>query len=925
MVRSRVVAGAVLIAAAVFCGASYGWTGAGTWADSVSDVGNCPMGVPMGGIGGGNFNFLPNGLYNETWVYTPADAQLPPTCYAFEKRGATTFYATLQNAGSMTTTYTGYWPTVFMRYKQTGMYDSVALKCFSPIVTGAGIASDNMLSSLPIAIYKFTLTNNSASTDTAAIALSNEANSSSVLVNGRVAGIKSGTVCVMADTAKVNAADSITCGSSTTTFTTTGMLNNAGSGVIAKRVVVGPNSSRTITFCVSWTSVQGGYYSNYFTDAQALAEYGRDSAVVLEALVDNWHNKILNSNLPSWLQDLVINCLHVYNCMTQWTTTSQNGVTGYGMAESMNSGNFGTNDQAYHAHFALSCFAPQAEWSQVARMTSSEQSNGLFDHLYGESGTDYRVDVGPKFILETYKVYQWTGNTTQLKALYTNMANAITGMGTLTTATSDGIPDDNDFTTFDNPQSDGWVIPSKEYEADLYLSALKAMVNVAGVAGTGAEATTYQTTFNTVSTAFERANSATFANSGFWDSTDASYQGKLGYYTASTDMATSSVTGTKSATGTIGKAVWDEGLIGQWCADVCGLGPLHPESRIESTLSFTSDACLDHSNPPSYSLMMSLPSTNCSTTPPTGNFFDGEDGYCTYASYGAGGLCTAFQHNQPDVSMRALQAFWNDTYSKWVRVWDVPCKLTVAGNGTDWGLDRYMNPPACFGALFGITGFSIDVNAKILRLKPSLPTSAPYAMDSLVAGPLINPISCGTVDYKTVTTSTPNYQRFVIRFDNPMQFNTFYTKNLYAANVAINKPAVGGSPVTGATIAVNPADASEYQITFGTPLTIDANGVLIEVGTSTVGVDHLAQPAKPVFGIGVNMKSGMISYTLPQANNVAVTLVNPKGESFTLLRGEMAAGSHTLFHDWTKASTGVYFLKIRAGEMQETKEVVNVR
>jgi hypothetical protein len=198
-------------------------------------------------------------------------------------------------------------------------------------------------------------------------------------------------------------------------------------------------------------------------------------------------------------------------------------------------------------------------------------------------------------------------------------------------------------------------------------------------------------------------------------------------------------------------------------------------------------------------------------------------------------------------------------------------------------------------------------------------------MDSLVAGPLINPISCGTVDYKTVTTSTPNYQRFVIRFDNPMQFNTFYTKNLYAANVAINKPAVGGSPVTGATIAVNPADASEYQITFGTPLTIDANGVLIEVGTSTVGVDHLAQPAKPVFGIGVNMKSGMISYTLPQANNVAVTLVNPKGESFTLLRGEMAAGSHTLFHDWTKASTGVYFLKIRAGEMQETKEVVNVR
>jgi len=820
-----------------------------------------------------------------------------------------------------------------MGYKQTGMYDSVALKCFSPIVTGAGIASDNMNSSLPIAIYKFTLTNNSTSTDTAAIALSNGANSSSVLVNGRVAGIKSSTVCVMADTTKVNAADSITCGSSTTTFTTTGMLNNTGAGVIAKRVVVGPNSSRTITFCVSWTNVTNGYYTNYLTSAQGIATYGIDSAAVLEALVDNWHNKILNSNLPSWLQDLVINCLHVYNCMTQWTTTSQNGVTGYGMAESMNSGNFGTNDQAYHAHFALSCFAPQAEWSQVSNMTTSQQSNGIFDHLYQESGTDYRIDVGMKFILEAYKTYQWTGNTAELKTLYPNIKSAIAGMATQNTRTTDGLCDDSTNTsddpptTFDNPAWDGWCIPSLVYIDELYLSALKAAEKAAVVNGTTADSTGYETTFNKVSASFERANSATYANSGFWDSTDASSSGKRGYYTASTSVGlnTASQAGT-TVNADIGKAVWDGALMGQWCADVCGLGPLHPESRIESALKVTNDACLDQSNPPSYSLMMSLPNTNCSTSPPTGTFFDGEGSpYVTYLSYGAGELNTAFGHNQPDVSMRALQAFWNDMFSKYLRVYNMPCKLNVAGYGTDWGIDRYMNPPACFGALFGITGFSIDVNAKILRLKPSLPTSAQYAMDSLVSGPLINPISCGTVDYKAVTTSTPNYQRFVIRFDNPMQFNTFYTKNLYAANVAINKPAVGGSPVTGATIAVNPADASEYQITFGTPLTIDANGVLIEVGTSTVGVDHLAQPAKSAFGIAVNMKSGMISYTLPQANNVAVTLVNPKGESFTLLRGEMAAGSHTLFHDWTKASTGVYFLKIRAGEMQETKEVVNVR
>jgi hypothetical protein len=588
------------------------------------------------------------------------------------------------------------------------------------------------------------------------------------------------------------------------------------------------------------------------------------------------------------------------------------------MEESMSSsgGTIGCNDQAYHGNFALSCFAPQAEWSQVARMTSSQQPNGLFDHMFGEQGTDYRVDVGPKFILETYKVYQWTGNTAQLTTLYPDIKNAIAGMRTLNTTTTDGLCDDNYFTTFDNPQSDGWVIPSKEYEDELYIASLKAAAKTAVAAGSPADTTAYMGRYDTVSASFERATNTTYASSGLWDSTTPTVTGRLGHYTGSSNITNAN-----------GKAIWDGELIGQWAADVCGLGPIHPEYRIESSLLSIYDACLDHDNPPAYSIMMADADVNCTGPTPTGTFCNmggSPSSYITYGSYGAGELCTAFGHNQPDVSMRALQAFWNDMFSKYARVYNMPCKMSVAGNGTDWGIDRYMNPPACFAALFGITGFSIDVNAKILRLKPSLPTSAQYAMDSLVSGPLINPISCGTVDYKAVTTSTPNYQRFVIRFDNPMQFNTFYTKKLFAQNVAVVKPAAGGSPVA-ATIAVNIADTSEYQITFGSTLTIDNTGVLIEVGTSTVGVDHLAQPAKSAFGIAVNMKSGMISYTLPQANNVAVTLVNPKGESFTLLRGEMAAGSHTLFHDWTKASTGVYFLKIRAGEMQETKEVVNVR
>jgi uncharacterized protein (DUF608 family) len=902
LLKCRVIAGTVLIAVVWLCGVSYGWTCAGS-ENETNEGGNYPLGCPMGGIGAGNFNFLPSGLYNQTFVRVASDANAMPTCYAFQKRGTTVISATLQHgSGNITTTFTGYWPTVLMNYHQTTLLDSIALKCFSPIITGDGIASDNHNSSLPIAIYKFTLTNNTASYDTAAIALSNGANAT-IIKNGaatRVIGIKNGTICVMVDTAKSNASDSITCGNSTTGFTTTGLLNNGAAGYLAKRVVVGPNSSSTITFCVSWTNI-AGYYQRYSTDAQTLAAYGRDSAVSLEAKVDNWHNKILNSNVPAWFKDVTINSLYVYNCMTDWTGTT--GIGTYGMMEAMNEGNYGTNDQAYHAHFALPLFAPDAEWSQVTRMANNEAANGKFAHLY--DGSDgIRVDVGQKFILEIYRDYQWTGNTSELRLLYAKMQNAITGIRSEDTRNTDGLTDDTDMITYDNPYWDGWNIPSKEYDNELYLGALKAMIKSAVVNGTPADTTNYQNYFNTTSTSFERNTNATYVNSGYWDATN-------GYYTGSSSALN---TGIPKA-----KAVWEGMFAGQWFADLCGLGPLHPEGRIESALSFINTHMLDQRNPPCYALMMAYPDVNCSGATPTSTYF--QNSCVTYCAYPAGDLCAAFGHNRADVAFRALHAFWNDMFSKYLRVYNMPCKMTLAGNGTDWGIDRYMNSPCCLGAIFGITGFSIDYNAKILRIKPSLPTSAQYKMDSLVSGPLLNPISCGTVDYRNNTTSS--VQRFVIKFDNPMQFNTFYTKKLYGQSVSVLKPAVGGSSVA-ATIAVNPADTSEYQVTFGSTLTIDNTGVLITI-PSQVGTRY-NEPAKmtPV-EFTADMKRGTLSYVLHQRTKVNLVLVDARGIAVMRLESEENAGQHVVRPDWKNLAAGIYYAHFTAGDANSVKKLVYVK
>jgi uncharacterized protein (DUF608 family) len=912
--KGRLLAGAFFIAAVWLCGVSYGWTCAGS-ENETNSGGNYPLGCPMGGIGGGNFNLLPGGDYNTLFCLEVADKGAMPTCAAFGKRGATAASATLQNgSGGVTTTYTAYWPTVTLQYAGTGINDALSLKCFSPIIAGDGVASGNENASLPVAIFKFTFTNSSTSYDTAGIMLGNQS-TSQVSVGGSVVGMSTGTSCLMVDTAKSDPADVITCGSANTGFSTSGQLGNSGAGFLAKRVVVAPNSTRAITFCVAWTNITAGYYRNYFTSAQTMATYGRDNAASLEAKVDNWHNKILNSNLPSWLTDLAINCCHVYNSMTSWTTATSNGISGtYGMEESMSSiGNFGTNDQAYHAHFALACFAPQAEWSQVARMTSSQLSSGLFGHTYGS--TDNRSDCGQKFMLETYKIYQWTGTTANLNTLYPAIKKGIAGVITEDN-NGDGLTDDNFQTTYDNPFSSGWSFPSKEYDNELYLAALKAAINAAQATGNSGDVAAYNADFTKTSAGFERDNNATIANSGFWNTSCASSSGKTGYYTGSSNISPSASTPSK------GTCVWDAALMGQWCADVCGLGPLHPESRIESTLDVINDACVDQHNPPCYTMMMAYPNVNNTGATPTSTYFSGP--YVSYASYGPGELIGAFYHNKPDLAMRAVHSFWNQTMGKFLRVFNVPCKMTLSGAAsTDWGADRYMNPPAVFAALYGISGFSIDVNAKILRIKPSLPTSTQYKLvgDSLKAAPLINPISCGTVDYRNFASS--NYQRFFVKFDNPMTFNTFYCgKEGSTLKVAVTKSGTTVSP----TIAVNTADTSEYMVSFGgSGLSFDNTGVSIYIGNYNGSSVNAPARAIKVQDFLVNMKLGKISYSLPEGSSVKICLVNSQGSERTLFHGQQAAGNHTLGHNWKNEPLGVYYVTLTAGDSKTVKRLVRVQ
>jgi uncharacterized protein (DUF608 family) len=846
----------------------------------------------MGGIGGGNFNFQPDGKYNRTYCRVTPDTGAEPLCIAFAKQGNTVWSSDLVHAGTMTTTFTGYWPTAVMQYQQAGMPVAISLECFSPICAG-----DNKNSSLPLVVYIFTLTNNTTIADTVAIALSNAAAGTIVQNGNAIMGIKSADCCVMVSR---DGDSRLSCGTNRADFVADGILDGTAGGVVASRIVVAPSSARKITFTVAWTNVVNGYYRNYFSDPESLAVYGLNNAAFLKAKVDNWHNKILNSNLPVWLKDLTINCCHVYNSMTDWVTPNT-----YGMQESMSNGHYGTLDQLYHASMALPIFAPDAAWSDVLRMAGVQQASGLFLHFYSGENTEIRSDGGAKFILQVFRNYLWTGNSARLKTLYPNVREAIRGIRDSDTRYSDGLPDDSLINTYDNLFWAGWDIPSKVYDCELYLAALKAASKIAAVCGDDTSAANFNNYFVKASASFERTNSATTSSSGFWNQTTSGPGGRTGYYTGSTNITIDK-----------GLGCWDSQLAGQWYADLCGLGPLHPENRIQGALQFINAACLDQTNPPSYALMCALPNVSIANT---STYFCGtENGstYVTYGAYPAGDLCVAFGHGLPDISMRALQSYWNVTYSKYLRVYNQPCKLNIAGFGVGWGIGRYMNAPAVFASLFGITGFSIDVAAKSFRLKPSLPTG----MDSLKSGPLMNPISLGTVDYWNNPANGPSTQRFLVRFDSVMQFTRLYVRKLYAPTVDIVK---NGSAVP-ATIGVNSEDTSEYQIAFANPLTIDSSGVLITVGGTASMSNHLRQIKKTV-EFYVDMERGWVVFRLPWREKVAVSLVNGRGESLMHVESDYAQGLHTVRYAGSKIAAGHYYVYLKVGENSFTKKVVVVR
>ncbi len=108
---------------------------------------------------------------------------------------------------------------------------------------------------------------------------------------------------------------------------------------------------------------------------------------------------------------------------------------------------------------------------------------------------------------------------------------------------------------------------------------------------------------------------------------------------------------------------------------------------------------------------------------------------------------------------------------------------------------------------------------------------------------------------------------------------------------------------------------------------IDTDGAMTSFGPISIEVDDATVPKK--FALRQNYPNPFnahttIEYDVPRASNVKLTIFNTRGELVKeLCNSEQSAGSHRLVWDGTSnsgtlAASGIYFVKMQAGDFQNT-------
>ena len=498
-------------------------------------------------------------------------------------------------------------------------------------------------------------------------------------------------------------------------FASTGILPEGTSGLggaVAARVCVKPKETRTIRFYLVWFTPYhitvrglrppkyeiedagkiedvGHYYLNRFSNPIEIADYlAKNRTCLIEGTL-SWQKPVLESNLPQWLKIKLINC--AFSLTVCGILTKDGRFVVMESPVTMN-GACGTMDQRMAAHAFMTQLFPELDMREMEIFARCQdlvkpEADGRVPHfdgnmhdVIGDPNVDYGVtdwpDLSCSFIMQTLKLYRWTGDRAFLERMYPHIVKALKF---LEAADSDGdfIPEGGSTYDYVEPFPGAFC-----FTASCYAGALTTAQEMARVMGD-------EKTENYCRERLENVRDSMMKN--LWN----------GRYFIKQYLP---ATGEKNPNSFIAQ------LAGDWLSRLCGVGSTFPEEVTESTVR---EIIARHVKP-------------WKPVPPMEVTPDGRIGHSTcfilqhepyagceaiYQGYTADGL---------DVIYRVYQVAWEVTKSPW----DMKLAFDAPGGGEKW-LSHYMTCPTTWHVLNALTGTTIDLPNEALYVDPRVSNELP--------------------------------------------------------------------------------------------------------------------------------------------------------------------------------------------------------
>jgi non-lysosomal glucosylceramidase len=285
---------------------------------------------------------------------------------------------------------------------------------------------------------------------------------------------------------------------------------------LACKVPLAAGESREITFALAWwypeyrvaesemvgrdagVCDQGHAYAAYFADVHDVARTALARRKELRAGIARWHDAVLGSSLPDWLGRMLLNSLYVLTPGTLWAKDGR-----FSLMETPYGPMMGTLDQRFYASIGTALFFPELERSELSlfAITQHPEDRGRVYHDLG----NLRFD-DPKTGTTAKK---WTDlNPKFVLMAYRNYLwmndraelerlwpYMVDMMAyTLSQDTDgDGLPNNDDRST----TYDDWAFfGANSYAASLWVAALAAFRRMAGLLGREADWAPYAATYD---------------------------------------------------------------------------------------------------------------------------------------------------------------------------------------------------------------------------------------------------------------------------------------------------------------------------------------------------------------------------------------------------------------------------------------------